>query len=129
MFQGPDGSSQRCQIFWCYTRQVQSHRATPRISIRMSAESFSNASLAPLAVTTSHRHCGATFQRFRALALLSMSASFGTNRFAPRFESMARASKTRKGVIPEPSFEFFLRAIGVMLLLVVIMTAYFFVRT
>ena len=54
MFQGPDRSSQRCQIFWCYARQVQSHRATPRFSIRMPAESFANASLAPLAVTTSH---------------------------------------------------------------------------
>ena len=42
---------------------------------------------------------------------------------------MAKASKIGKGVIPEPSFEFFLRAIGVMLLLVVIMAAYFSVRT
>ena len=55
--------------------------------------------------------------------------SVGTNRFTHRFESMARASKKGKGVIPEPSFEFFLRAIGVMLLLVVIMTAYYSVRT
>ena len=38
-------------------------------------------------------------------------------------------AKKGKGIIPEPSFEFFLRAIGVMLLLVVIMVAYFSVRT
>jgi hypothetical protein len=42
---------------------------------------------------------------------------------------MARASKTGKGIIPEPSFKFFLRAMGVMLLLVVIMAAYLSVRT
>jgi hypothetical protein len=44
-------------------------------------------------------------------------------------EPMARASKIRKAVIPEPSFVFFLRALGVMLLLVVVMTAYFTLRT
>jgi hypothetical protein len=54
---------------------------------------------------------------------------FGTNRFGRRSEPMAQANKTSKGIIPEPSFEFFLRAIGVMLLLVVIMAAYFSVRT
>ena len=42
---------------------------------------------------------------------------------------MAKASKIRRPGIPEPSFDFFLRAIGVMLLLVVIMTAYFSLHT
>jgi hypothetical protein len=55
--------------------------------------------------------------------------SFGTNGFAHRFDSMARMSKTGKGVIPEPSFVAFLRAIEVMVLLVVIMATYFSVRT
>ena len=41
---------------------------------------------------------------------------------------MAKASKTGKAVIPEPSFNFFLGAIGVMLSLVVIMAAYFSVH-
>jgi hypothetical protein len=41
---------------------------------------------------------------------------------------MTKASKTGKAVIPEPSFKFFLGAIGVMLLLVVIVAAYFSVR-
>jgi hypothetical protein len=44
-------------------------------------------------------------------------------------EPMAKVSKIRKAVIPEPSFVFFLRALGVMLLLVVVMTAYFTLRT
>jgi hypothetical protein len=42
---------------------------------------------------------------------------------------MARKTKTGKGVIPEPSFVVFLRAIAVMVLLVVIMATYFSVRT
>jgi hypothetical protein len=42
---------------------------------------------------------------------------------------MARTSKTGKGVIPEPSFVVFLRAIGVMVLLVIIMATYFSIRT
>jgi hypothetical protein len=42
---------------------------------------------------------------------------------------MAKASKIRKAVIPEPSFVFFLRALGAMLLLVVVMAAYFTLRT
>jgi hypothetical protein len=42
---------------------------------------------------------------------------------------MAKASKSGRPVIPEPSFGFFLRAMGVMLLLVVIMTAYLSLRT
>jgi hypothetical protein len=42
---------------------------------------------------------------------------------------MTKAGKIRRACIPEPSFGFFLRAIGVMLLLVVIMTAYFSLRT
>ncbi len=42
---------------------------------------------------------------------------------------MAKASKIGKAVIPEPSFAFFLRAIGVMVLLVIIMAAYFTLRT
>jgi hypothetical protein len=42
---------------------------------------------------------------------------------------MAKANKASRAVIPEPSFAFFLRAIGVMLLLVVMMTAYFGLRT
>jgi hypothetical protein len=42
---------------------------------------------------------------------------------------MAKASKIRRAGIPEPSFALFLRAIGVMLLLVVLMTAYFSLRT
>jgi hypothetical protein len=41
---------------------------------------------------------------------------------------MAKASKSGRAVIPEPSFGFFLRAMGAMLLLVIIMTAYFSLR-
>jgi len=37
---------------------------------------------------------------------------------------MAKASKTGKAVIPEPSFEFFLGAVGVLVLFVVIMAVY-----
>jgi hypothetical protein len=44
-------------------------------------------------------------------------------------EPMAKGNKIRKAVIPEPSFVFFLRALGVMLLLVVVMTMYFSLRT
>jgi hypothetical protein len=53
----------------------------------------------------------------------------GTNSSDFSSTLMARASKTSKAVIPEPSFAFFLRAIGVMLLLVVLMTAYLSLRT
>jgi hypothetical protein len=42
---------------------------------------------------------------------------------------MANAGKFRRSRIPEPSFAFLLRAIGGMLLLVVIMTAYFSLHT
>jgi hypothetical protein len=42
---------------------------------------------------------------------------------------MAKANKSGGVVIPEPSFSFFLWAIGVMLLLVVMMTVYFSVRS
>jgi hypothetical protein len=42
---------------------------------------------------------------------------------------MTKASKTGKALVPEPSFEFFLGAIGAMLLVVVIMVAYFSMRT
>jgi len=42
---------------------------------------------------------------------------------------MAKANRTGKGIIPEPSFEFFLRAIGVMLLLVVGILAYLSLHT
>jgi len=41
---------------------------------------------------------------------------------------MAKA-KTSRAVIPEPFFAFFLQAIGLMLLLVVMMTAYFSLRS
>jgi hypothetical protein len=67
-------------------------------------------------------------QRFSAITSFSIWP-YGTNRFAHRFDSMARTSKAGKGVIREPSFVFFLRAIVVMLLLVVIMATYFSVRT
>jgi hypothetical protein len=42
---------------------------------------------------------------------------------------MAKANKASRAVIPEPSFECFLRAMGFMLLLVVMMTTYFSLRT
>jgi hypothetical protein len=42
---------------------------------------------------------------------------------------MAKARKNGRAVIPEPSFGFFLRAMGAMLLLVVFMTAYLSLRT
>jgi hypothetical protein len=42
---------------------------------------------------------------------------------------MAKANKTSRAVIPKPSFAFFLQAIGVMLLLAVMMTAYFSLHT
>jgi hypothetical protein len=41
---------------------------------------------------------------------------------------MAKANKSGRPAIPEPSFGFFLRAMGAMLLLVVIMTAYLSLR-
>jgi hypothetical protein len=52
------------------------------------------------------------------------SVGFGTNPSSSGFEFMAK-TKTSRAVIPEPSFGFFLRAIGAMLLVVVMMTAYF----
>jgi hypothetical protein len=53
----------------------------------------------------------------------------GTNRFPPRCAVMAKTSKTGKAVIPEPSFEFFLGAIGVMILLVIATAVYFSIHT
>jgi hypothetical protein len=46
-----------------------------------------------------------------------------------QFRSYGKSEQKRRAVIPEPSFGFFLRAMGVMLLLVVVMTAYFSLRT
>jgi hypothetical protein len=68
---------------------------------------------------------------FKILArpILPQRPSAGTNPFDHSSEAMTKASKIRRAGIPEPSFGFFLRAIGVMLLLVVIMTAYFSLRT
>jgi hypothetical protein len=54
---------------------------------------------------------------------------FGTKPPTRRSKLMAKASKSGRAVIPEPSFGFFLRAMGAMLLLVIIMTAYFSLRT
>jgi hypothetical protein len=68
---------------------------------------------------------GAAFGLFQALDF----QSGGTNPSGRSSEAMAKASKIRRPGIPEPSFDFFLRAIGVMLLLVVIMTAYFSLHT
>ena len=45
-----------------------------------------------------------------------------------RFPSYGKSEKSGRAVIPEPSFGFFLRAMGAMLLLVIIMTAYFSLR-
>jgi hypothetical protein len=42
---------------------------------------------------------------------------------------MAKARKTGRRVIPEPSFEFFLGAIAVMLLLVIVAAIYLSART
>jgi len=42
---------------------------------------------------------------------------------------MAKARKPGKAVIPEPSFEFFLGATGVMVLLVVVMAVYLSVQS
>ena len=53
---------------------------------------------------------------------------FGTNPPTCSSNPMAKASKTGRAVVPEPSFGFFLRAMGAMLLLVIIMTAYFSLR-
>jgi hypothetical protein len=53
---------------------------------------------------------------------------FGTNPPTCSSNPMAKASKNGRAVIPEPSFGFFLRAMGAMLLLVIIMTAYFSLR-
>jgi len=61
--------------------------------------------------------------------LLFRHDCFGTNPLTCGSDPMAKASKSGRAVIPEPSFGFFLRAIGAMLLLVVIMTAYFSLRT
>jgi len=54
---------------------------------------------------------------------------FGTFGLRHRFEIMRKTSKSRKAVIPEPSFKFFIRAMSAMLLLVVIMAAYFSLHT
>jgi hypothetical protein len=54
---------------------------------------------------------------------------FGTNPSTCSSDPMAKASKSGRAVIPEPSFGFFLRAMGAMLLLVAVMTAYFSLRT
>jgi hypothetical protein len=74
------------------------------------------------------RYCSAALSRF---CIINFEASlvFGTFRLPHRFDLMARARKSSKTVIPEPSFEFFVRAIGAMILLVVIMAAYFSLRT
>jgi hypothetical protein len=53
---------------------------------------------------------------------------FGTNPSTCSSDPMAKASKSGRAIIPEPSFGFFLRAMGAMLLLVVIMTAYLSLR-
>jgi hypothetical protein len=53
---------------------------------------------------------------------------FGTNPPTCSSNPMAKASKSGRAVIPEPSFDFFLRAMGAMLLLVIIMTTYFSLR-
>jgi hypothetical protein len=42
---------------------------------------------------------------------------------------MAKASKPGKAIIPEPSFEFFLGALGVMLFLVIATALYLSVHT
>jgi hypothetical protein len=61
--------------------------------------------------------------------LIFRRGCFGTNPLTCSSDPMAKASKSGRAVIPEPSFGFFLRAMGAMLLLVVIMTAYFSLRT
>jgi hypothetical protein len=53
---------------------------------------------------------------------------FGTNPAICSSNPMAKARKCGRAVIPEPSFGFFLRAMGAMLLLVIVMTAYFSLR-
>jgi hypothetical protein len=51
------------------------------------------------------------------------------NRFFRRSKTMAKKNKTGSAIIPEPSFEFFLGAIGVLLLLAIGTAVYFSVHT
>jgi len=72
--------------------------------------------------TNMNNHCGA------ALPLGTVGfdgPDFGTFGLRRRFELMRKISKSRKAVIPEPSFKFFIRAMSAMLLLVFIIAAYF----
>lgn len=70
------------------------------------------------------------FSAFALLIFLGMPAFLEqTGPAAVPNHGPSEQNKPDKGIILEPSFEFFLRPIGVMLLLVVIMTAYFSVRT
>jgi hypothetical protein len=61
--------------------------------------------------------------------LLDVRPRLGTNRFSARCAVMAKMSKTGKALFPEPSFEFFRGAIGIMLLLVIATAIYFSVHT
>jgi hypothetical protein len=73
---------------------------------------------------------GATRRSGRAFLAFDLGrhGRFGTNPSTCSSNPMAKASKSGRAVIPEPSFGFFLRAMGAMLLLVVIMTAYLSLR-
>jgi hypothetical protein len=72
--------------------------------------------------TKTKNHCGAAL----ALCMVGFDTPvLGTFGLRRRFELMRKASKSRRAVIPEPSFKFFIHAMSAMLLLVVIMAAYF----
>jgi hypothetical protein len=75
------------------------------------------------------RYCGAALERFGTVDFYSGRSLIGTNRFPRRCEPMAKASKTGKAIIPEPSFEFFLGALGVMLFLVIATAVYLSIHT
>jgi hypothetical protein len=75
-------------------------------------------------VAGSPRRNGGAFRAF----WLFWRGCFGTKPPTRSSKPMERASKSGRAVIPEPSFGFFLRAMGAMLLLVIIMTAYFSLR-
>jgi len=76
------------------------------------------------------RSCGAALKGSRIVAFYFQCARlFGTNPHFRRSEPMAKASKTGKAIITEPSFVFFLGALAVMLFLVVVTAVYFSVHT
>jgi hypothetical protein len=53
----------------------------------------------------------------------------GTDGYAAGYSNMGQVSKSSKTTIPEPSYRFFVWALGGMLMLVIITTVYFSLAT